>query len=201
MDISIIESVRWVSWERRHPQSFQDGNQQAPAVSGKGNFFLSFLVISNSSGWQRWCLYFFQCLSLQLTGCPLCRTTPRRLTQGHDRHESKQSEQRKLTEWSVRISSQAICYYCGQYWLPLPLVRCFTIDCDFDHSQQLSQLSSPMPFSLSYPHGHWSNNISLTTNSHQNNSLKCPGFATSKYEKLHCLGNLIISQPSPKYPW
>ena len=71
MDISIIESVRWVSWERRHPQSFQDGNQEALAVSGKGNF-LSFLVIFNSSGWQRWCLYFFLSISVFNSPGVLC---------------------------------------------------------------------------------------------------------------------------------
>ena len=200
MDISIIESVRWVSWERRHPQSFQRWQPAGARCVGKGELFIIFGHFQQFWLAEVMFIFFsFQYLSLQPTRCPLCRTTPRRLTQGHDGHVSEQSEQRKLTQWSVRISSQAICYYCGQYWVPL--VRCFTIDCDFDHSQQLSQLSSPMPFSLSYPHGHWSNNISLTTNSHQNNSLKCPGFATSKYEKLHCLGNLIISQPSPKYPW
>ena len=198
MDISIIESVRWVSWEPPPSIIPKMATSRRPLCRERGTFyhFWSFSTVLVGRG----NVYIFsQYLSLPLTGCPLCRTTPRRLTQGHDGHESKQSEQRKLTQWSVRISSQAICYYCGQYWVPL--VRCFTIDCDFDHSQQLSQLSSPMPFSFSYPHGHWSNNISLTTNSHQNNSLKCPGFATSKYEKLHCLGNLIISQPSPKYPW
>ena len=198
MDISIIESVRWVSWEPQPSIIPKMATSRRPLCRERGTFFIIFGHFQQF--WLAEVMFiFFQYLSLQLTGCPLCRTTPRRLTQGHGGHVSKQSEQRKLTEWSVRISSQAICYYCGQYWVPL--VRCFTIDCDFDHSQQLSQLSSPMPFSFSYPHGHWSNNISLTTNSHQNNSLKCPGFATSKYEKLHCLGNLIISQPSPKYPW
>ena len=42
MDISIIESVRWVSWERRHPQSFQRWQPAGARCVGKGELFITF---------------------------------------------------------------------------------------------------------------------------------------------------------------
>ena len=42
MGISIIESVRWVSRERRHPQSFQRWQPAGARCVGKGELFIIF---------------------------------------------------------------------------------------------------------------------------------------------------------------
>ena len=195
MGISIIESVRWVSWERRHPQSFQRWQPAGARCVGKGELFIIFGHFQQF--WLAEVMFIFL-FSISVFHSPgvLCveqlladwhrdtmDTYPNRVNKGNWHNEVSEYPRRPSATTAANID-------CHCHWS--------------DVSQSIVILIIHNSCHNCLPRCHFRchvNNISLTTNSHQNNSLKCPGFATSKYEKLHCLGNLIISQPSPKYPW